>query len=349
MRSEAMRAALAAALLALAGAAEPVRAADGAAAARGAPEGMVWIPGGAFAMGDDRERPEERPVRRVTLHGFWIDRHEVTNAQFARFVAATGYVTVAERGLDPATHPHLPPELLRPGGFVFRAPEHVTGRNDAGQWWSFVPGASWRHPDGPGSDIIGRHDHPVVQVAWEDAAAYARWLGRDLPTEAQWEYAARGGLEGARYTWGETYRPDTGWLANSWQGAFPAGDTGADGHQGTAPVCSFPPNGFGLFDMAGNVWEHVRDWWVPHHDVRPAADPDGPPRALATRFADAATGPMRVIKGGSWLCAPDFCARYRPAARQPQEAGLGAPHVGFRTMWAGPAPGGGTSLSGSCK
>jgi formylglycine-generating enzyme required for sulfatase activity len=299
---------------------------------------MVWIPGGAFTMGEDRERPEERPVRRVALRGFWIDRHEVTNAQFARFVAATGHVTVAERSLDPATHPHLPPELLRPGGLVFRAPERAADRTDVGQWWSFAPGASWRHPEGPGSDIADRHDHPVVQVAWEDAAAYARWLGRDLPTEAQWEYAARGGLEGARYTWGETYRPDAGWLANTWQGAFPTGDSGADGHRSTAPVCSFPPNGFGLFDMAGNAWEHVRDWWIPRHDSRPAEDPTGPSRALAARFADAATGPMRVIKGGSWLCAPDFCARYRPAARLPQEMGLGTSHVGFRTVRAGPAP-----------
>jgi formylglycine-generating enzyme required for sulfatase activity len=338
MSIDAMRAALAAGLLALVSVATPALAADAACRATGATEEMVWIPGGAFTMGDDRAGPEERPTRRVTVHGFWIDRHEVTNAQFARFVAATGHVTAAERGLDPAAHAHLPAELLRPGGLVFRAPERVADRTDVGQWWSFVPGASWRHPEGPGSDIADRQDHPVVQVAWDDAAAYARWLGRDLPTEAQWEYAARGGLNGARYTWGETYRPDAGWLANSWQGAFPTGDTGEDGHKGTAPVCSFPPNGHGLFDMAGNVWEHVRDWWIPRHDSRSAEDPVGPSQALAARFADAATGPMRVIKGGSWLCAPDFCARYRPAARQPHETGLGTSHVGFRTVRAGPAP-----------
>jgi sulfatase modifying factor 1 len=345
MPSNAPRAALAAALLALASAAVPASAATaacrltgGPAAVRGETEGMVWIPGGVFTMGEDRERPEERPVRRVALRGFWIDRHEVTNAQFERFVAATGYVTVAERGLDPTTHSHLPPELLRPGGLVFRAPDGAADRTDLGQWWSFVPGASWRHPEGPGSDIADRRDHPVVQVSWEDAVAYARWLGRDLPTEAQWEYAARGGLEGARYTWGETYRPDAGWLANSWQGAFPTGDTGEDGFRGTAPVCSFPPNGLGLFDMAGNAWEHVRDWWVPQHDPRQRDDPPGPSHALAARFVGPEAGPMRVIKGGSWLCAPDFCARYRPAARQPQEMGLSTSHVGFRTVRAGPAP-----------
>lgn len=342
MSSDAARAVVLAALVTLGPAAAPARAADptcqASAAGEAGAKGMVWIPGGSFTMGEEREHPEERSARRVTVRGFWMDRHEVTNAQFARFVAATGYVTMAERGLDPAAHPHLPTEMLRPGGLVFRAPESIADRSDASQWWSFVPGASWRHPEGPGSNITDRQDHPVVQVAWEDAAAYARWLGHELPTEAQWEFAARGGLDGMRYTWGETYRPDAGWLANTWQGAFPTVDSGEDGHGGTAPVCSFPPNGFGLFDMAGNAWEHMRDWWVPRHDARPATDPEGPSRSLAARFADPTNGPMRVIKGGSWLCAPDFCARYRPAARQPQEMGLGTPHVGFRTVRTGPAP-----------
>jgi formylglycine-generating enzyme len=294
--------------------------------------GMVWIAGGTFTMGDDDERPEERSAHPVKVSGFWIDRHEVTNAQFARFVDATGYRTVAERGLDPKDHPGVPPELLAPGAVVFTPPTSLPNLVDVGQWWRFVPGADWRHPSGPASSIMGKDNHPVVDVAYEDALAYARWAGRELPTEAQWELAARGGLDGATYTWGdEYYDPVQGWKANTWQGLFPISDGSDDGHHGTAPVGCFEPNGYGLFDMAGNAWEYTRDWWVPGHPATAASEPEGPPEALAVRYGGGST-PSVVIKGGSWLCAPNFCARYRPAARQPQELGLGASHLGFRTI-----------------
>ena len=298
----------------------------------------VWIEGRTFTMGDDDERAEERAAHEVTVSGFWIDRHEVTNAQFRRFVEATGYVTVAERGLDRKDHPGVPPELLRPGSVVFSMPDGIVDLVDVRQWWRFVPGADWRHPEGPGSSIEGKENHPVVDVAHEDALAYARWQGRDLPTEAQWELAARGGLDGATYGWGDDYYdPVRGWRANTWQGLFPLRDGADDGHHGTAPVGCFAPNGYGLFDMAGNVWEYAADWWVPGHPAAAAADPEGPPEALAARYGGT-TGPSVVIKGGSWLCAPNFCARYRPAARQPQELGLGASHLGFRTVLNGAPP-----------
>ena len=301
----------------------------------GAPRaGMAWIKGGSFTMGDDEQRPEERFEHRATVSGFWIDRHEVTNAQFARFAEATGYRTLAERGLDPATRPDLPPELLAPGSMVFAVPEPITDGMDLSQWWRWVPGASWRRPLGPGSSLPGKENHPVVHVAYEDALAYARWLGRDLPTEAEWEFAARGGLEGADYSWGDTYYDlAEGWRANSWQGPFPVQDTADDGHHGVAPVGCFEPNGYGLFDMAGNVWEYARDRYAPGHRPGPAVDPVGPGLLEA-----GLGGPATVIKGGSWLCAPNFCARYRPSARQPQELGLGTSHVGFRTVLR-PPPG----------
>ena len=294
--------------------------------------GMVWIDGGSFTMGDDDERPEESAAHEVMVKGFWIDRHEVTNAAFARFVEATGYVTVAERGLDPADHPGMPPELLAPGAVVFTPPDGLLNLVDVRQWWRYVPGADWRHPTGPGSSIEGRDNYPVVNIAYEDAQAYARWLGRELPTEAQWEFAARGGLDGTTYSWGdEYYDPVAGWRANTWQGLFPLQDDADDGYHGAAPVGCFAPNGYGLFDMAGNVWEYARDWYVPEHPPGPVTDPQGPDMALAARYAGAAV-PSVVIKGGSYLCAPNFCARYRPAARQPQELSLGASHLGFRTV-----------------
>lgn len=292
----------------------------------GPQSGMVRIAGGTFTMGNDEGWPEERPAHRVTVSAFWIDRHEVTNAQFARFVAATGYRTVAERGLDPAERPDLPPELLVPGSMVF-------DRDGAtGPGWSYRTGASWRHPSGPGSSIDGLPNRPVVQVAYEDALAYARWLERDLPTEAEWEFAARGGLDGATYAWGnDYYDPALGWQANSWQGPFPGHDEGLDGFGGLAPVGCYPANGYDLLDMTGNVWEYVRDWYVPGHPAATQLDPTGPDLALASRLAGPG-GPSVVIKGGSWLCAPTFCARYRPSARQAQELGLGTNHVGFRTV-----------------
>jgi formylglycine-generating enzyme len=294
--------------------------------------GTVRLEGGTFTMGDDDERPEERTAHQVTVSPFWIDRHEVTNAQFSTFVEATGYVTVAEKGLDPAQYPGLPPELLKPGGMVFQEPEAADLRGSVAQWWAYVPGADWRHPAGPESSIEGLDSHPVVQIAHGDALAYADWLGRDLPTEAEWEFAARGGLEGATYSWGDSYDPVEGWLANTWQGAFPVENENQDGHYGTAPVGCFEPNGYGLFDMAGNVWEYARDFYLPGHFPDPAVDPAGPSAALSGRYSP--TGMPRVtVKGGSWLCAPNFCMRYRPAGRQPQEPDLGSNHIGFRTVW----------------
>ena len=237
---------------------------------------MVWIAGGKFTMGSDDERPEERAAHQVSVGAFWIDRHEVTNAQFARFIEATGYKTIAERGLDPKDHPGVPPELLAPGAVVFTPPDSLLNLVDVSQWWRYVPGADWRHPAGPASSIEGRDNHPVVDVAYEDAQAYARWLGRELPTEAQWEFAARGGLDGATYSWGEEYYdPVAGWRANTWQGLFPLKDDTDDGYHGAAPVGCFAPNGYGLFDMAGNVWEYARDWYVPGHPAEPATDPRG--------------------------------------------------------------------------
>lgn len=290
---------------------------------------MVWIAGGTFVMGSDRHYPEERPRRRVTVGGFWIDRHEVTNAQFAAFVAATGYKTVAERGLSAEEYPELPPEARVPGAMVFVAPaRNARLRGHVNEWWRYVAGANWRQPSGPGSSIEGKENHPVVHITFADAQAYARWLGRDLPTEAEWEFAARGGLDGAEFTWGNEPTPDGQWMANSWQGFFPFEDDKSDGYHGTAPVGCFPPNGYGLFDMAGNVWEWAVDWYLPGHRFEDGVrNPKGPAQPMQT-----AGGPSRVIKGGSWLCAPNFCLRYRPSARQPQEADLGASHVGFRTV-----------------
>ena len=300
--------------------------------------GMVWIPGGAFTMGDDEERGEERAAHEVTVSGFWIDRHEVTNAQFAKFIEATGYQTVAERGLDPKDRPDLPPELLVPGSTVFHQPDSLLNLVDLSQWWRYVPGANWRHPTGPDSSIEGKANLPVVDVAYEDALAYARWLGRELPTEAQWEFAARGGLSAATYAWGEDYyNPVEGWRANSWQGTFPLKDGGDDGYRNTAPVGCYAANGNGLFDMIGNVWEYAADWYLPGHPSASATDPKGPPREVAAGYSGPA-GPLVVIKGGSWLCSPNFCSRYRPAARQPQELSLGASHLGFRTVINSPPP-----------
>jgi sulfatase modifying factor 1 len=297
--------------------------------------GSVWIEGGTFLMGADDQHPEEGAVHEVTVDGFWIDRHEVTNAQFARFVAATGYRTLAERGPDPEDYPGIPRELLRPGSMVFVLPEPLTELKDVSQWWRYVPGTDWRHPEGPDSSIEGKLDHPVVHVAFEDALAYAQWAGRRLPTEAEWEYAARGGLKGAAYTWGDSYDPLLGWKANSWQGSFPRQDEILDGYHGTAPVACFEPNGYGLFDMAGNVWEWTGDWYQPGFAADPVTDPKGP--GVAEVAASSPDGlPRRVVKGGSWLCAPTFCARYRPAARQPMDADLGSTHIGFRTV--GDAP-----------
>lgn len=297
----------------------------------GQTEQMVRVEGGSFRMGNENERPEERAAHLVAVSTFWIDKYEVTNRQFAAFVEATGYKTIAEKGIDRSLFPDLPDVFYRPGSMVFKTPDNSAEVQNGANWWSYVEGASWRHPRGPGSNIDGLNNHPVVQVAYEDALAYATWLGRDLPTEAEWEYAARGGLVGARFTWGEAYNPLEGWKANTWQGRFPFENDNNDGFDVTAPVGCFEANGYGLYDMAGNVWEYARDFWLPEHTKRPATDPVGPSLEAAARLSQSAF-PSVVIKGGSWLCAPNFCLRYRPSARQPQELSLGTNHIGFRTV-----------------
>jgi formylglycine-generating enzyme len=298
---------------------------------------MAWVPGGTFRMGSDAHYPEEAPAHHVTVDGFWIDRRPVTNRAFAIFVRATGYVTVAERPADPADYPGATPEQLVPASVVFRNPGRPVDLRNPLNWWTYVPGADWRHPRGPGSSISGRADHPVVHVAWADAVAYAEWAGRDLPTEAEWEYAARGGLDGATYAWGEDLNPDGRWMANTWQGAFPVVNTADDGFEGTSPVGSFPPNGYGLLDMIGNVWEWTGDWYQAHAETAHACctvrNPRGgeQDRSLDPRQPQARV-PRRVMKGGSHLCAPNYCRRYRPAARMPQEIDSATSHLGFRCI-----------------
>lgn len=267
----------------------------------GRPEtGMVWIPAGGVTLGSEDFFPEERPLRTAQVDGFWISRHAVTNAQFARFVEATGYVTRAERqGADG-------------GGAVFGPGIQARDWSDIRAWWRFDRQANWRSPQGGTSHVEDRPGFPVVQISYEDALAYARWLGHDLPSEAEWEHAARGGLEGAPYVWGSEVRPGGVYMANHWQGMFPFEDSGADGYAGLAPVGCYPPNGYGLYDMAGNVWEWTSDIW----------EREG----------------FRVIKGGSFLCSDTYCHRYRPAARQPGDETFSTEHLGFRTVWRGPAP-----------
>lgn len=296
--------------------------------------GMGFIPGGSFRMGSERHQPEERFTHVVRVDGFWIDRHEVTNAQFRQFVEATGHVTLAERALDPATHPGLAKEVLVPGSVVFVPPTNVTNGRLT-QWWQYVQGANWRNPEGPGSTIAGKDNHPVVHITYEDALAYARWRGHDLPTEAQWEFAARGGRDGED-DWSSAFDADGKPIANTWQGLFPVLNTKDDGYAGTAPVGCFKPNGYGLYDMIGNVWEWTSDWYRPGHPRESAENPTGPDLA-AIRVAMGQPA-RRVIKGGSYLCAANYCARYRPAARQPQETDLGAAHLGFRTVLNKPGP-----------
>jgi formylglycine-generating enzyme required for sulfatase activity len=296
--------------------------------------GMVFIPGGSFVMGSDQERPEERFSHTVKVDGFWIDQHEVTNAQFAKFVEATGHKTLAERGVDPKTHPGME-QVSVPGSIVFIKPTAITRGGDLTQWWQYVKGANWREPDGPGSSIKGKENYPVVHVAYEDALAYAHWLGRELSTEAQWEYAARGGHNEGE-DWNQAFDKDGKPIANSWQGIFPVYNTEEDGYAGPAPVGCFPPNGYGLYDMIGNVWEWTSDWYVPSHPREEAINPSGP-SLLQVRVA-AGQSPSKVIKGGSYLCASNYCSRYRSTARQPQEVDLSAGHIGFRTVLTAPGP-----------
>ena len=303
------------------------------------PQGMVWIPDGTFRMGSEDFYPEERPVHRVTVDGFWMDEHPVTNAEFCRFVEATGYVTVAERRPDPKDYPGVDPAFLVPGSLVFRRPPHRVSLKDHRVWWAYVPGASWRHPEGAESTAEGRDDHPVVHVAYEDAQAYAEWAGKDLPTEAEWEFAARGGLDAAKYAWGDEFIPYGNLMANTWQGEFPWQNLKSDGYEGTSPVGAFPANGYGLYDMAGNVWEWTSDFFRSRHPGetgKSCCTPrnprvDTPETSLMTNLPDAHI-PRRVVKGGSHLCAPNYCLRYRPAARQGEAVETSTGHIGFRCI-----------------
>jgi formylglycine-generating enzyme len=284
-------------------------------------DAMVRLPGGEFLMGSEDFYPEERPVRRVAVEGFWIDRHPVTVAEFRRFVRATGYVTVAERTPDPADYPDADPDALVPGSLVFRPSRGPVDLRDFRNWWAYVPGATWQRPEGPASDAYTRARHPVTHVAYDDAAAYAAWAGKELPTEAEWEYAARGGLEGKRFAWGDEFSPA---MANTWQGEFPWQNLRLDGYAGTSPVGAFPPNGYGLLDMTGNVWEWTCDLFAGHADA-PCCGPDQAGEHI----------PRRVIKGGSHLCAPNYCLRYRPAARQGEAVDTSTSHIGFRCVLRG--------------
>ncbi|BBY31405.1 formylglycine-generating enzyme family protein [Mycolicibacterium sediminis] len=289
-------------------------------------EGFAWIPPQTALLGsDDPRHPEERPAREVTVGGFWMQSHQVTNAAFGDFVDATGYVTVAERPIDPADFPDAPPENLQPGSMVFRRTAGPVDLRHLDQWWTWTPGACWNHPRGPRSGLRDREHHPVVHVAFEDAAAYAAWSGLVLPTEAQWEVAARGGLAGATYTWGDAPERPGERLANYWHGEFPyLPDTG---YGTTRPVGSFAPNGYGLYDMAGNVWEWTADWWGDDRSAESCCAADSYD-ANQPQFAIG----RRVLKGGSFLCADSYCLRYRPAARRPQMVDTGMSHIGFRCV-----------------
>ncbi|WP_368911843.1 formylglycine-generating enzyme family protein [Taklimakanibacter deserti] len=299
-------------------------------------EGMKWIPGGTFLMGSDRHYPEEAPAHKVSVDGFWIDQYAVTNRDFSRFVAETGHVTLAEKPANPADYPGAKPELLAPSSVMFHKPKQRVDLKNRYNWWIYVRGANWRHPRGPASTIKGLEDHPVVHVAYEDAEAYARWVGKALPSEAEWEYAARGGLDGAEYTWGDDFAPGGQFMANSWQGEFPIQNKIEDGYEWTAPVGSFPANGYGLHDMAGNVWEWTSDWYQEHGRIDSPCctmhNPRGGEREESHSAEDAIRIPRRVMKGGSYLCAPNYCHRYRPAARMAQPTDTSTCHVGFRCI-----------------
>lgn len=286
---------------------------------------MIWVPGGNFVMGSNKFYREERPARRETVDGFWIDPRPVTNAEFRGFVRATGYLTTSERAPDPAVYPDADPSLLVPGSLVFTKPRGPVGLSDYRAWWAYIPGANWQHPEGPECTIDDRENHPVVHVTFEDAAAYAAWAGKELPTETEWEFAARGGLEGATYAWGEEFAPGGQAMANIWQGRFPWENLAEDGYEGTSPVGVFPANGYGLYDMIGNVWE-----WTASAYSLPRADAAKQSCCQPKESADHAAN--KVVKGGSHLCAPNYCLRYRPAARQSQPLDTSTTHIGFRCV-----------------
>jgi formylglycine-generating enzyme required for sulfatase activity len=309
-----------------------------------APGGMVWIPGGEFSMGAQdapdmndvgmKATVDSRPVHRVYVDGFFMDKTDVTNAEYEEFVKATGYVTVAERQPKAEDYPGAPPENLVAGSVVFAPPDHPVSLDDYFQWWTYVPGANWRHPVGPKSSIAGKGKYPVVQIAYEDAVAYAKWAGKRLPTEAEWEFAARGGLAGKPYVWGDQFRPGGRWMANTHQGHFPDKDTGDDGYTGLAPVASFAPNGYGLYDMAGNVWQWTSDWYRPDYYQQLAAggvvhNPQGPDSAYDPAEPGHA---KKVHRGGSFLCTDQYCSRYMVGTRGKGDIDTGTNHLGFRCV-----------------
>jgi sulfatase modifying factor 1 len=301
-------------------------------------KGMVAVEGGSFLMGSDDFYPEERPVHPVSVDGFLMDEHPVTVAAFRRFVKETGYETLAERAPDAEQYPDADPALLVPGSLVFRATSGPVDLRDVSNWWSYVPGAQWRRPEGPESTLHGRERHPVTHIAVEDAEAYASWVGKELPTEAEWEFAARGGLEGATFTWGNEFAPKGNMMANTWQGEFPWQNLKSDGFEGTSPVKSFAPNGYGLYDMAGNVWEWTSDYFTAfesdgdHACCVPHNPRSASPEQSVVPDQPGAHIPRRVIKGGSHLCAPNYCLRYRPAARQSEAIDTSTAHIGFRCI-----------------
>jgi formylglycine-generating enzyme len=319
----------AAALVETADAAAPAKSAG----SQHAPAGMVWIPGGRFWMGTEHME-DAQPVHQVEVKGFWIDRTDVTNEEFARFVKATGYVTIAERPLNPKEFPNLESDELAAGSVVFTPPSGPVPLDHPLAWWKFVRGANWRHPLGPGSNLAGKEKYPVVQIAWPDAVAYAKWAGKRLPSEAEWEFAARGGRDRQNYPWGNELNPKGKWMANTFQGHFPDKNSSADGHAGIAPVASFPANDFGLYDMSGNVWQWVSDWYRPDYYAQlqraeVAIDPQGPPDSLDPQEVGVA---KRVQKGGSFLCTDQYCERYMPGARGKGDPETATNHLGFRCV-----------------
>ncbi|OWK33148.1 formylglycine-generating enzyme family protein [Sphingomonas dokdonensis] len=302
---------------------------------------MIQLDGGTFLMGSARFYPEEAPVRRVRVDPFAIDETPVTNADFEKFINETGYVTVAEIAPDPANFPGMDKSMAVPGSLVFEKPSGPVDLGDPSQWWRFRPGASWHQPLGAGSTIHGLNDHPVVHVAFQDAQAYAAWAGKSLPSEAEWEFAARGGLAAADYAWGDDLAPDGVMMANYWQGLFPFANQLLDGFERTSPVRSFPPNGFGLYDLIGNVWEWTDDWYAPRHQLSGRKrstnccsfpNPRGGRRNESFGDDVGARIPRKVLKGGSHLCAANYCQRYRPAARHPQAIDTSTSHIGFRCI-----------------
>lgn len=309
-------------------------------ATRAPHKGMAWIPGGTFWMGSNGHYTEERPMHQVSVDGFWMDTHEVTNAAFRRFVKDTGYITTAERRPDAADFPDADPALLVAGSMVFTPPPGPVPLDDYRRWWSYIPGACWQRPEGPGSNIGQRNLHPVTHVSYLDVSAYAEWSGKEIPSEAEWEFAARGGLDKATYTWGDAREPDGRPGGNVWQGQFPWENQRLDGYDGTSPVGRFRSNGYGLFDMAGNVWEWTRDHFLPSHDqgmkntapVTACCVPKNPVQQAAGDLAADEPYPRRVVKGGSHLCSPNYCDRYRPAARQGHTEDASTGHIGFRCI-----------------